>query len=197
MNGHAITPCIDMTGDWIVERAVTPLFPDEPGPLKYRYMLSVKQRGTSVRVGSDVGNIDPATGAVFWTVLDGFHWIGLCGEDTFELARHPFGGSFAAHGFSFITAGYRIAPVSRRCPLPQGVRDTGVRASRALSCPGDCNGDGLVRINELTTGTNITLDRLPLEACPVFDRNFDERIGIDELVGAVLAALAGCSATGG
>lgn len=195
-NGHAITSCIDMTGEWVVERTVNPLFPEEPGPFEYRYMLTVKQRRTSVRVGNYVGNIDPETGAVFWTVFHGFHWTGLCGEDTFKLARNPFGGSVAAHGFSFRTAGYRIAPVNLRCPLFEGVLDIGVRAERALSCPGDCDGDGLVRINELTTGTNLTLDRMPLEACPVFDRNFDERVGIDELVGAVFAALAGCDAVG-
>lgn len=195
-NGQPIPLCIDMTGTWAATRVVTPAFP-EAGTPDYHHTLTVKQRGTSLRVGPWVGNIDPATGALDWTAFGGFYWIGLCGENTFKLARHAFTGSVAADGSFFIADGSRVVPVTLRCPLFEGVRETGVRENAALSCPGDCDGDRLVRVNELMTGTNITLDRLPLEACPVFDRNLDKRLSINELVGAVGAALAGCDATGG
>jgi hypothetical protein len=57
--------------------------------------------------------------------------------------------------------------------------------------PGDCNGDGVVMINEIITGVNISLEILPLTACPAFDTNRDGRVTIEELIAAVNAALTG------
>jgi len=55
--------------------------------------------------------------------------------------------------------------------------------------PGDCNGDGVVTIDELIRGVNISLDILPLSVCPAFDTNFDGKVTIDELIAAVNVAL--------
>ena len=60
------------------------------------------------------------------------------------------------------------------------------------SCTGDCNGDGLVTVNEVILGVNIALGFQALEMCPVFDQNQDGGIGINELVGAVGFGLNGC-----
>jgi hypothetical protein len=54
--------------------------------------------------------------------------------------------------------------------------------------PGDCNGDGVVTINELILGVNIALGSLPLTECPAFDTNHDGRVTIEELIAAVNAA---------
>jgi len=62
------------------------------------------------------------------------------------------------------------------------------------SCVGDCNGDGMVAINELITGVNIALGSLPLSNCPAFDQNGNGMVGINELIAAVNNALNGCPA---
>ena len=54
---------------------------------------------------------------------------------------------------------------------------------------GDCNGDGAVTVDELITGTTISLERRPVSACRSFDRNGDDAVGVDELVTGVNTAL--------
>ena len=53
----------------------------------------------------------------------------------------------------------------------------------------DCDGDGRITINEIILGVNMALNTQPLDQCPTFDRNFDEQINVDELVGAIVAML--------
>lgn len=66
-------------------------------------------------------------------------------------------------------------------------------ASRAAAvCPGDCNGDGRVAVDELVLGVNVGLGTRPVSACPAFDRNASGGATIDELLAAVRAALDGC-----
>jgi hypothetical protein len=60
------------------------------------------------------------------------------------------------------------------------------------TCVGDCNGDGMVAINELITGVNIALGSSPVSACPSFDVNGDGSVAINELIGGVNNALNGC-----
>lgn len=60
------------------------------------------------------------------------------------------------------------------------------------TCPGDCDGDGAVEINELVLGVGIGLGQQPVSACPSFDRNGDGEVRVDELISGVLAALSGC-----
>ena len=65
----------------------------------------------------------------------------------------------------------------------------------AQSCPGDCNGNHVVAIDELIRGVRIALGELELSACPPFDTNSSESVSISELVSAVNAALRGCPVT--
>ena len=65
----------------------------------------------------------------------------------------------------------------------------------AQSCPGDCSGDGAVRVEELIVGVRIALGESAAAACPAFDANGDGSVAIDELVRAVTNALSGCPAT--
>jgi hypothetical protein len=60
-----------------------------------------------------------------------------------------------------------------------------------LSCVGDCDGNGMVAINELTLGVNIVLDLQPVDACPAF-ANAGGMVDIAQLVGGVTNALNGC-----
>src|SRR5438552_905639 len=68
----------------------------------------------------------------------------------------------------------------------------GPRAAHA--CAGDCNGDGVVSIDELVTGVNIALGNDQLVACPSFDANGDGSVTIDEILSAVDALLNRCPA---
>lgn len=63
------------------------------------------------------------------------------------------------------------------------------------ACPGDCNGDFVVTVDEVIAGVNIALGISPLAACPAFDRNADGSITVDEIIAAVDTALTGCAGT--
>ena len=66
----------------------------------------------------------------------------------------------------------------------------------AQQCVGDCNGDSVVRINELITGLNIELGGDALDACPAINCNRGgPLVYIDCLVIAVNNALNGCGVT--
>jgi subtilase family serine protease len=59
-------------------------------------------------------------------------------------------------------------------------------------CAGDCNGDGVVTIDEIVTGVNIALGATPLSQCLSLDANGDGLVTVDELLRAVSDALNGC-----
>jgi YVTN family beta-propeller protein len=65
----------------------------------------------------------------------------------------------------------------------------------AALCPADCNGDGMVAINDLVRSVNIALGSSALQVCPPADRDGSGTIDITELTGAVLVSLEGCPAT--
>jgi hypothetical protein len=65
----------------------------------------------------------------------------------------------------------------------------------AHACPGDCNEDGIVTVDELVRGVGVALGDLALSACPALDLNGNGDVTIDELVNAVNGALNGCPAT--
>jgi len=59
-------------------------------------------------------------------------------------------------------------------------------------CTCDCNDDGEVRVDELTRGVLIALERRPLGICSRADRNGDGKVSVAELVEGVNNALVGC-----
>jgi hypothetical protein len=61
-----------------------------------------------------------------------------------------------------------------------------------VACPGDCNRDGSVTVNELLTLVNIALGNTNVSACLAGDLNHDGQISISEILAAVNAALSGC-----
>lgn len=70
-----------------------------------------------------------------------------------------------------------------------------VLAPMALACPGDCNADGAITIDEVLYGVGLALADSGLGECPGIDRDGDGRVSVSDLVGAVGSALAGCLAT--
>jgi hypothetical protein len=59
-------------------------------------------------------------------------------------------------------------------------------------CPGDCNADGAVKVDELVKGVNIALGTTAVGECVAFDINDDGQVTVAELIKAVNAALTGC-----
>ncbi|HVM97594.1 MAG TPA: hypothetical protein VMT89_14465 [Candidatus Acidoferrales bacterium] len=60
------------------------------------------------------------------------------------------------------------------------------------TCPGDCDGNGAVTVDELIVGVGIALETRPTSDCPSFDLNGDGSVSIDELIVAVNSALGEC-----
>lgn len=61
------------------------------------------------------------------------------------------------------------------------------------ACPGDCNGDGQVTIEEIIVGVSIALESDFINRCPSLDHDGDQLVTIEELIRAVNAALLGCT----
>jgi hypothetical protein len=59
-------------------------------------------------------------------------------------------------------------------------------------CTGDCDGKGGVTVNDILTMVNIALGNIGMAECEAGDDNDDSQITIDEILGAVNAALNGC-----
>ncbi len=64
---------------------------------------------------------------------------------------------------------------------------------QAAPCPGDCDLDGRVSVDELLTGVSIALQRTAAENCAAIDRDEDGAASISELIAATDAALVGCA----
>ncbi len=67
--------------------------------------------------------------------------------------------------------------------------------AHANVCAGDCNGDGVVTVDELVTGVDVALGTATMRQCRSANDSGSERVTVDELVRAVDAALSGCPAT--
>lgn len=74
---------------------------------------------------------------------------------------------------------------------PRGFAVIGIDESPA-ACTGDCDGDGVVRVNELVAGVRIALEQAALSTCQSFDDDGDGRVTVAELVRGVNALLRGC-----
>lgn len=66
--------------------------------------------------------------------------------------------------------------------------------SGPADCPGDCNRDGTVTVDELLLATRAALGSLPslVRRCLPADVDLDYRVSIDELVLSVRHVLEGC-----
>ncbi len=83
-----------------------------------------------------------------------------------------------------------FAPRQSETALPnQG----GTVANSALAaCPGDCNTDRAVSVDELIVGVNIALGNTGLAACSAMDTGGSGAVEVDEIIQAIGAALDGC-----
>lgn len=107
------------------------------------------------------------------------HGLALLGTSIGQAS--PLGLSASAGGAAFALGGFWQAaggPIS-------------------VPCEGDCDGDGMIGINELIKGVNIALGNAELDECRAMDSNGDSAVTVSELIKAVRNALDGCDAVGG
>jgi hypothetical protein len=64
---------------------------------------------------------------------------------------------------------------------------------RASLCPGDCDGNGVVGVNEVLLQVAISLGGAPLASCPAGDTDGNGAITVNEVLATVNTALSGCS----
>jgi uncharacterized repeat protein (TIGR01451 family) len=65
----------------------------------------------------------------------------------------------------------------------------------AQSCPGDCNGEGVVDVPDMIKAANIALDAADISTCEAADSNGDHKVTITDIVAAGNSLLHGCPAT--
>ena len=68
----------------------------------------------------------------------------------------------------------------------------GFAQAETRTCPGDCDGNGDVTVDEILTGVNLALGSAEGATCPPLDLDQNDAITVDEIVSAVNAALIGC-----
>jgi hypothetical protein len=66
-----------------------------------------------------------------------------------------------------------------------------ILAADPTPCPGDCDADHQVTVDELLTGVNLVLGGASIEACPAFAAGGDQ-LTVVELIVAINVALNGC-----
>jgi hypothetical protein len=149
--------------------------------------------GVSVKIGSSILNA-PGTRAMLGTAPS-LHvhpeWQLVIPEGErgdYEVSFRLTSGTASydpSRAYSLtLTNATGATPATTATPTP-------TRAGRP-HCPGDCNGDGAVAVNELVAGASILLTMSSAAACPVFDADGNDRVSIDELLSAVHVALQGC-----
>lgn len=143
-------------------------------------------------------------GALYLSADDGQHgselWISDGTETGTVLALDVDPGNSSGNPDAFTlrreSASGHGAIVFRALYGPAGPKLWAVPALESIInpfvCPGDCDGNDLVTVNELVTGVGTSLGSSTTASCTAMDRNGDGRVTVDELVAAVNAALRGC-----
>lgn len=176
-------------GNWYVASVLTGVIGEfDPSGASVRRVLTPSQSGLPIPSGNPQGLAVDADGDLYFADLqltfgsDGIgpgpgkvRWI------HFDAAGNPLPPKIIRERLAFPDAlavlPGSIEPCSENCPP---------------LCPGDCNGSGMVIVDELVTGVNMALEIESLAACPALNIKEDTRITIDELVAAIDAALNGC-----
>lgn len=86
-----------------------------------------------------------------------------------------------------------LTPDSTSTAVPTASVSPTSTPTLAVTCIGDCNGDGTVTINDILTMVNVALENAEVAACLAGDTNHDGQITVDEILTAVNHALNGCS----
>ncbi|HSP97303.1 MAG TPA: hypothetical protein VL049_08675, partial [Candidatus Dormibacteraeota bacterium] len=141
-----------------------------------------------VRAGVSISNENRAH-AIAWQAEASAPWIDLSATEGVT----PADPVLTARGD--LPIGTYAATLTISGPVtPDDTRQIGVQVivREVPACPGDCNADGAVTIDELVTGVTLALGERPVAVCPALNQRVDDAITVDELVRAVDAALGEC-----
>lgn len=131
---------------------------------------------TSVVVGNTRLTANPAGLTGTYSLLAG---CSAAANGTLALQSSPSG---TVRGTA--TATPTEAPANRTpTPTPTATATPGIS--------GDCDGNGLVAVDEIVAMVSIGLSTRPLDRCPAADRNGDGRVTVDEILRGISAALYG------
>lgn len=83
-------------------------------------------------------------------------------------------------------------PVIRTATVTVPPGSTATATPTRPICPGDCNRDHVVLVNEVTRMVNIAFETVPVTECPAGDVDGDGRIVVPEMLQAVGTLLNGC-----
>lgn len=99
------------------------------------------------------------------------------------MANWLCASTFVRNGLRFVVGAVLISAVFERS----------LGAVAFIDCPGDCDGDRVVTVDELVVGVQIALNRQDAIPCLAFDLDGDGDVAVDEVIRAIDAVLAGCS----
>lgn len=126
---------------------------------------------------------------------------GRTGDHVHMYAPNPQEeGSSVSHFDTALSPDELLEPYMRPHPLKtlaeELLKDIGWSESDAAGeCVGDCNEDGSVTVDEITTLANVALGKVDMHDCMRGDLNHDGRCTVDEVVAAVNSALRACGST--
>lgn len=189
--GQAVSPCVDLSGTWRWQSRLT-----DPIELVTEHAARFVQTGNFLEIlalpslgAAYAGAIDPATGAFALQALPGDS-IGLMCGTTIHAGMRGHAGAAALSGALTVIGGpppscasFTADLTGRRCGAPH---------EPCIDCPGDCNEDFTVSVDELVVTINVALDHQSLLACANGDTNIDGVIDVGDLVSAVRSLLDGC-----
>lgn len=132
--------------------------------------------------------------------------LNVMGGDGFDNRLEDAGDAYVLDSVAVtLAAGRQVAPTRTptviatptATPSAIAVETPSATATPTLTAPlpacvGDCDGGGVVTIDELMTAVRIALDELPASACSAADADASGTVAIGELIGAVARSLSGC-----
>ena len=146
------------------------------------------------------------TGNLHWVgehvrASSGVLTAGKSGDHVHMYAPNPQeDGSSVSHFDTTLSPDELLEPFATANPMrtltEELLQDVGWSEEAPPSeCVGDCNEDGSVTVDEVTTMANVALGKADMYDCMRGDMNHDGRCTIDEVVAAVNSALHGCGST--
>lgn len=187
--GAAVVPCTDVSGTWRWRETLT-----DPLPIEIAYPIRLTQNGTFLEALSPAygvtyaGSIDPgsgdfelhAIGSVYGCdITRGAGADGRASDDEHTLT----GSALSVAGPPPSCAAFPATLMGYRC---------GGNEPPCVTCPGDCNGDGTVTIDDLVRSVAIALQGGSVNQCAESDADVDGVVSVGELVGGVRSLLRGC-----
>jgi hypothetical protein len=110
---------------------------------------------------------------------------------TFSPTAAPTASTTSTPTFTASPTATEVPPSATTSPSETATPAPTVTFS-PFPCPGDCNHDGQVAVNEIITAVNIALGNQTLDTCPNADITGDQRVTINELITFVNGLLEAC-----